>query len=212
MLEDRHRHRIADTELVVDRRRRYLPSKNPEGFSNGNPGQPRAERTITAMGREAPDGDDHRALGCVVGIARLAEDLEARPKDGARLAFDEQPAGRLVLAEDCGAQVDVVHWVIIDRRQRSDEDPNGRDDWLVVPSRDGSMREGDRCALPLRRQRRLLDDEPNAEPLRPSEMRSTRCCMLTHDTARRLRPFERSGPRSPGRPRRSKRWSRSPGS
>ena len=47
---------------------------------------------------------------------------------------------------------------------------------------------------------------------RRSAMRSTRCCPLAPHTARRLRPFERNGARSPGRPRRSRRWSRSPGS
>ncbi len=73
---------------------------------NGDPGQPRSERTVATPRGEAPKGRHEGLLGRILGLMEIAEDAMAGPQDGWTFALHEHAECIAIAGQDgihCGA-------------------------------------------------------------------------------------------------------------
>jgi hypothetical protein len=67
---------------------------------DGDPRQPRPERTVAAPAGEAPEGGHERFLSCVLGLMKVPDDAVAGADDGSRFPLDEDPERVPVTGQD----------------------------------------------------------------------------------------------------------------
>ena len=79
---------------------RSPPSRLTQGDANRDPAEPRAERAVAAVRRERAVRDHERFLGCVLGVAWVAEDAVAGAHAGCRHTVDEDAVRVTIARED----------------------------------------------------------------------------------------------------------------
>ena len=67
---------------------------------DGDPRQPRAERTVATPGGETPECDHECLLGGILGLVEIAQDAMAGSQDGRALALDEESERLTVAGQD----------------------------------------------------------------------------------------------------------------